>query len=139
MHYSHIYCVLVFLIDENYYKRNYIDIEKTNEIIVENLTIQENIINEEKEIKEQIPVIKQIKDIKNNIIEHENNKENIENSKDICEFDISQLLLTQGKRRFLMYQENLTRIKESNVKSIQGHLIKMLPKNVFSCFFYILT
>jgi len=57
---------------------------------------------------------------------------------DYLEFNASDLLLNQGIKRFLMYQENLLRIPESNVEIIEGIISKILPKQVDLVFFILI-
>lgn len=126
--------VLVYLTEENIYKMNYIDIEDDD--------IQENVINNNGKNFNVIEIINE--EIKQNELEIKkkiaySNEQNLNDLRlineklvSVLEFDISKLLINQGAKQFLIYQENLSRVKEANIACIQGTIIKILPKNVYN-------
>lgn len=120
---------LVYQTEEKIYKMNFIEkIDKNLKADVKNKEINQNLI--------EIDMInEEFKDNELKIID--SNKQNLDeiklkdqNSRDILEFNVSNLLINQGTNQFLIYQENLTRIKEANIDFIHGTIIKILPKNV---------
>lgn len=133
------------MVDEDFYREHFSKLEKNQDFEEEkaennfNFLLSDfkdeqeeetNIIEEKKQnIDEKKNLIKLNEEKNGKIIKNDTSKSNL--SSEYLEFNISELLLTHGTKRSLLYQENLTRIGAVNVDFMEGIIIKIFKKEVF--------
>ena len=134
------------MVDENFYREHFSKVEKNQDFEEEKDLQNENnfdfllsdFLDEKEEEKNVIEEKKKEVDEKKNLLKlNENEEKNGKITKksnllsEYLEFNISELLLTYGTKRSLLYQENLMRIGAVNVDFMEGIIIKIFKKEVF--------
>ena len=134
------------MVDEFFYREHFSKLEKNQDFEEEkdenNFNFLLSDFKDEKEEENNIIEEKKLNiDEKKNLIKLTNEEKNgkiIKNDPSksdllslYLEFNISELLITNGTKRWLLYQENLMRIGAVNVDFMEGIIIKIFKNEVF--------